>query len=153
MAKSNRDRVSEVMDALKAGLAPFVVREYARVYGNKLIAEINDTLTTGAYGGLASTSAEGAAREMDAQACLNAIQRRWEQVFKARLGKSERSYVGELQDARVAWAHQKPFTNDEAYRIVDTAMRLLEAVGAPEQAQIPRDIAQDLLRQIGRAHV
>jgi hypothetical protein len=146
MAKSNRDRVSEVMDALKAGLAPFVVREYARVYGNKLIAEINDALTTGVYGGLASTTAEGAAREMDAQACLNAIQRRWEQVFKTRLGKSERSYVGELQDARVAWAHQKPFTNDEAYRIVDTAMRLLEAVGAPEQAQIPRDIAQDLLR-------
>ncbi len=146
MAKSNRDRVSEVMDALKAGLAPFVVREFARVYGKNLIAEINDALTTGAYGGLASTTAEGAAREMDAQACLNAIQRRWEQVFRARLGKSERSYVGELQDARVAWAHQKPFTNDEAYRTVDTAMRLLEAVGAPEQAQIPREIAQDLLR-------
>jgi predicted AAA+ superfamily ATPase len=146
MAKSNRDRVSEVMDALKDGLAPYVVREYARVFGNRLIAEINDALTTGAYGGLASTTADGAVREMDVQACLNLMQRRWDQVFKTRLSKSERAYVGELQDARTAWAHQKPISNDDAHRAADTAARLLEAVGAPDQAKAVREVASDLLR-------
>ena len=32
MAKSNRDRISEIMDALKAGLGPYVLREYKMVY-------------------------------------------------------------------------------------------------------------------------
>lgn len=146
MAKSNRDRVSEVLDALKAGLAPYIVAEYTRTYGEKVIDEISDALTSGVYGGLAARTAEGAVKEMDVQACLNAMNRRWEQVFKVKLGKSERAYVNILSEVRNEWAHQKPLTNDRAYEAADNAKRLLEAVGAPEQAAICRDIANDLLR-------
>lgn len=146
MAKSNRERVSDVMDALKAGLAPFVVREYARVYGIKVIAEINDALTTGVYGGLASTTAEGAVRELDVQACLNLIQRRWDSVFKQRLSKADRGYANILFDVRNRWAHQEAFTNDAAYEAADNARRLLEAIGAPAQAEVCGVIAQELLR-------
>ena len=123
MAKSNRDRVGEVIDALKAGLGSFVVREYALTYGNRVIDELNTALTSGVYGGLISTSAEAAAREIDTQGCLNAMQRRWEQVFKAKLGKSERGYVNILSDVRNEWAHQSPFTNDQAYEAADIARR------------------------------
>lgn len=146
MAKSNRDRVSEVMDALKTGLGPFVVREYARVYGSRVIDELNAALTTGVYGGLISTTAEAAAREIDAQGCLNGMQRRWDQVFKARLGKSERGYVNILTDVRNEWAHQSAFTNDQAYEAADVARRLLEAIGDPTQAAVCSAIAQELLR-------
>lgn len=146
MAKSNRDRVSEVLDALKEGLGPYVVREFARVYGGKVIDEINNALTSGVYGGLASTTAEGAAREMDVQACLNAMQRRWEQVFKAKLGKSERGYVNILSDIRNEWAHQSAFTSDEAYEAADIARRLLEAISDPTHASVCSQIAQELLR-------
>jgi hypothetical protein len=48
--------------------------------------------------------------------------------------------------AQSVGAHQRPITNDEASRIADTATRLLEAVGAPKQAQVARDVAQELLR-------
>src|SRR5690606_22065671 len=106
MAKSNRDRVAEVMDLLKAGLAPYVVREYMQAFGKRVIEEMNTALTSGVYGGLAATTAEGAVRELDVHSCLNLMQRRWDQVFKTKLGKSERGYVNELSDVRNAWAHQ-----------------------------------------------
>jgi len=146
MAKSNRERVSEVMDALKDGLAPFIVSEFARVYKERVIREINEALTSGVYGGLASTTAEGAVREMDVQACLNLIARRWDQVFKTKLGKSERGYTNILSDVRNEWAHQSAFSNDQAYEAADIARRLLESIGAPPLAQVCRDIAQELLR-------
>lgn len=100
MAKSSRDRVSEVMDALKEGLAPFVVSEFARRYNTRVLDGINAALTSGVYGGLVALTAESAVRELDTQGCLNLITRRWEQVFKNKLGKSKRRYVGILSEIR-----------------------------------------------------
>ena len=74
------------------------------------------------------------------------MQRRWDQVFKAKLGKSERGYVNILGDIRNEWAHQSPFTNDQAYEAADIARRLLEAVGEPNSAATCGAIAQELLR-------
>ncbi|MFZ2878170.1 MAG: Swt1 family HEPN domain-containing protein, partial [Phototrophicaceae bacterium] len=146
MAKSNRDRVSEVLDALKAGLAPYIVTEYARVFKTTALAEISDALTSGVHGGLAANTAEDAVKEMDVQACLNTMSRRWEQVFKTQLGKSERGYVGILSDVRNEWAHQKGFTIDQAYEAASIATRLLEAVGAAKEAATCQTIATELLR-------
>jgi hypothetical protein len=147
MAKSNRDRVSEVMDALKEGLGPFVLREYKQIHkGARYLQEVELTLNSSAYSAPHLPDEATALTEVDVQGWLNLMVRQWNDVFKTRLGKAERSFVGELQEARNDWAHQKPFTNDEAYRIADTATRLLEAVGAPTQAQAARDIAQELLR-------
>ena len=146
MAKSNRDRVSEVIDALKAGLAPFVVREYATTYGGMVLAELNKALTTNNYGGITSTNVKDVIDEIDTQGCLNAMNRRWEEVFRLKLGKSERGYVNILSDIRNEWAHQSPFTNDQAYEAADIARRLLEAIGDPTHAGICSIIAQDLLR-------
>jgi hypothetical protein len=50
MATSNRDRVARVMDLLKEGLGPFVLREYKMVYkGSGYAREIDDALRTSAY--------------------------------------------------------------------------------------------------------
>ncbi len=146
MAKSNRDRVSEVMDALKEGLAPFVVREYAAAYGGMVLAELNNAIANNSYGGITSTNVKDAVAEIDTQGCLNAMNRRWEQVFKLKLGKSERGYANILTDIRNEWAHQNPFSNDQAYEAADIARRLLEAVGDPTSAAICAGIAQELLR-------
>src|SRR5690606_28129109 len=80
------------------------------------------------------------------QGWLNLMIRNWSDVFKTKLGHTERSYIGELLAARNNWAHQQAFTNDDAYRVADTATRLLEAIGAPKEAQVTKDIAQELLR-------
>ncbi len=147
MAKSNRDRVSEVMDALKEGLGPFVLREYKQIHkGARYLQEVELTLSTNTYSAPHLPDEAAALAQVDVQGWLNLMVRQWNDVFKTRLGKAERSFVGELQEARNDWAHQKSFTNDEAYRIADTAARLLDAIGAPKQAQLVRDIAQELLR-------
>ncbi|MCC6801844.1 MAG: DUF499 domain-containing protein [Anaerolineae bacterium] len=147
MAKSNRDRVGEVLDALKEGLGPFVLREYKQFHkGGRYLQEIELTLNSGAYSAPHLPDEAAALAKVDIQGWLNLMVRQWNDIFREKLGKSERSYVGELQDARNDWAHQKPFTNDEAYRAADTATRLLEAIGAPTHAQITREVAQELLR-------
>ena len=83
---------------------------------------------------------------IDTQGWLKLMWNHWNEVFREKLGNSERNYVSELMTARNDWAHQKSFTNEDGYRVADTATRLLEAVGAPNQAQTTRDIAQQLLR-------
>ena len=45
MAKSNRDRVSEIMDTLRSGLAPFILREFNATYGGVFLQEIELTMT------------------------------------------------------------------------------------------------------------
>src|SRR5271167_3885205 len=51
-------------------------------------------------------------------------------------GKAERTLVSELRDFRNRWAHQKPFTGDDAYRALDSTSRLLAAVSAPQAEEV-----------------
>src|ERR1700758_2488638 len=48
--------------------------------------------------------------------------------FDGLLSQVHKSYASELRDYRDAWAHNKPFTDDDAYRALDTGERLLVAV-------------------------
>ena len=38
------------------------------------------------------------------------IWQKWNEIFKEKLGQSERNYVSELMTARNDWAHQNAFT-------------------------------------------
>ena len=151
MAVSNRERVGQVMDWLKVGLGPFVLREYKMFYKNSYLREIDDALKTATYQlpeeALAAGDVEQALLEaIDTQGWLSLLWRRWNEVFHEKLGHVGRSYVSELIQARNDWAHQRSFTNDEAYRVADTAMLLLKAISAAEEAARVHEIAQDLLR-------
>ncbi len=148
MAKSNRDRIGEVMDALKGGLGPFALRELKLVYKRDVGREIAALLSSNAYEVPRAALESDAAllATIDTHGWLKVLWLRWNDVFQAKLGQTYRSYVNLLQNARNDWAHQKAFTNDEAYRIADLAAVLLEAVGAPKQAQSAREVAQELLR-------
>jgi hypothetical protein len=148
MALSNRERVGRVLEALTAGLAPFVVREYRMVYRGEFAHRIDAALTTRAYGLPAEALQDipTLLQHLDTQNVLNLMIRNWNEVFQEKLGHVGRSYAGELYNARVDWAHQKPFTNDEAYRVVDTASRLLKMVSAGELAAAVDKVGSDLLR-------
>jgi len=63
------------------------------------------------------------------------------------LGKSERSLVNELLGIRNSWAHQKPFSSDDAYRALDSAGRLLTAVSASEAHEVEK-MKMELLRGV-----
>lgn len=148
MAKSNRDRVSDVMDALKIGLAPFVIREFNAVYGKRLIDEIVATLgsSTRPLTMEDLRNVTSVVEVIDTQGWLKLIQFRWDEVFRAKLAQEHRSYVNELIAARNKWAHQEPFATDDAYRVADTATRLLQAVNAVDTASETQEIAYDLMR-------
>lgn len=135
MALSNRDRVGKALELLAQGLRPFFLREMHGALGDDWDTKLDVPGRAG--------SAEAEFR--DAYVLLKAMWDTWHQVFAKVLGHSERTLVSELRDVRNRWAHNEPFTTDDAYRALDSAQRLLAAVSAPEQAEIER-MKQELLR-------
>ncbi|MFQ5421273.1 MAG: DUF499 domain-containing protein, partial [Anaerolineae bacterium] len=148
MALSNRERVGRVLEALKSGLAPFVLREYRMTYRKHWTREIEAALSTTAYAmpREALKDVQALMAGLDIHNILNLMIRNWHDVFHQKLGHIGKSYTSELFNARNDWAHQKPFSNDTAYRVADTAGRLLKMVSAGTQAAQVEQIAQELLR-------
>lgn len=148
MALSNRERVGRVLEALTAGLSPYAVREYRMVYKGDFAREINAALTTNSFElpRDAFKDVGSLIAALDAHSTLMLMWRRWNEVFQDKLGHAGRSYTSELMAARNDWAHQKAFSNDEAYRVADTAKRLLQMISAAEMAVVVDKIAADLLR-------
>jgi len=136
------------MDLLKEGLGPFVLREYKMTYKKNYGREIFDALSTDRHQPPqeAFESEDSLLEYVDSHGWLNLMWWRWNDVFRDKLGHAERSYVSELLEARNQWAHQRAFSNEEAYRVADTARLLLKSVTAGEQAQAVQEIAQELLR-------
>lgn len=147
MAKSNRNRVETILMVLKEGLGPFVLREYKMVYRKDYLRELEATVSRDhRYDVDTFATEENVLGKLDAQAWLKAIMFQWHEVFKTKLGHSERSYVSELMDQRNKWGHQEAFTLDDAYRTADTATRLLKAINAARQAVSVEQIANELMR-------
>lgn len=149
MALSNKERVGRVLDAVAQGMAPFVLREYRMVYKGDAMRTIDAALTSYRYElpREAMQDFDALLPYLDTQNVLNLMLRNWQEVFQQKLAHIGRSYVGELYNARNEWAHSRSgFSADEAYRVADTAKRLLQMVSAGEQATVVDAIATDLLR-------
>ncbi|RMG75788.1 MAG: ATP-binding protein [Chloroflexi bacterium] len=149
MAKSNRERVGDVMDALRAGLGPFILREYKYVYrAADYLQQIEAALSSKSYTLPPLRTEEDALYEIDVQGWLQLMIYNWREVFSQKLGHVQRSYVSELLNARNDYAHQRPFLTEDAARVADTAERLLADVGATEEANICRNIRDELRRLV-----
>jgi hypothetical protein len=77
----------------------------------------------------------------DVAALLKLMWEGWNEVFGRTLGRAERSLVQELRDWRNKWAHQEPFSSDDADRALDR--RLGAAVrrgGQDEDGAAARDL-------------
>ncbi|TMQ78943.1 Swt1 family HEPN domain-containing protein [Candidatus Accumulibacter phosphatis] len=139
MAITNHERVGKALDLLKTGLLPFIERELKAKYGNGWAFEVKDVLSDTRFAAGKSESLQ------DVAASLVVMDRRWNEVFRQILGKSERSLVNELLGVRNAWAHQEPFSSDDAYRALDSADRLLSAVSAAQADDVDK-MKMELLR-------
>ena len=132
MAKSNRERVDEVMDAVREGIGPFVLRCYKAKYTGRYLQEMElDLYNMNRAKHLPDEKT--ALAELDVQRCLNLMQRKWNEAFRHILGQSERNYVHELRQIRNRRSHEtsaNAFTNEDARRVADTALRLLKAIDA-----------------------
>ncbi|MFW8120607.1 Swt1 family HEPN domain-containing protein, partial [Klebsiella pneumoniae] len=83
--------------------------------------------------------------QWDSAALLKVMWEGWNVVFRQTLGHAERSLVSELRTWRNKWAHQEAFSTDDAYRVLDSAERLLTAISAPQAEDLAR-MKQELLR-------
>jgi predicted AAA+ superfamily ATPase len=130
MAITNHERVTRAMEWLRSGLAPYVEREIKGAVdaGNKLYA-LEKLIEDPNYAGKPIT-------EWDAAFLLRAMAESWNEVFSQTLGKAERNLVFELRNHRNDWAHQKQFSSDDVYRVMDSVERLLKSVSAPESAKV-----------------
>ncbi len=139
MAITNHDRVGKALDLLKEGLKPFVERELKARLGDEWAHQIRELLSDTRLGAGKHDSLG------DVAVLLVVMDRQWGDVFRRILGKTERSLVNELLAVRHGWAHQETFSSDDAYRALDSANRLLEAVSAPESEQLEK-MKNELLR-------
>lgn len=129
MAASNRERVGRVLELLNEGLQPFVERELKAAYGEPWQGVTVGYLEDAKDGGI----------HWETSGLLRLMWDQWNDVFRKTLGHAERSLVSELRDTRNRWAHQEPFTLDDAYRAMDSVERLLTAVSAPQAADAQRE--------------
>ena len=117
MAITNQERVGKAMELLRAGLAPFVEREFNNLHQ----AQAADAARR--YLGDDRTVGKKPLAEWDVAALLKLMWEAWNEVFGRTLGRAERSLVQELRDCRNKWAHQEPFSSDDADRALDSMAR------------------------------
>src|SRR3990170_2114122 len=139
MAITNHERVGKALDLLKAGLGPFVEREFKSLYKGQALAEAQKMMTS------ERLDANRAFAAWDTAVLLRLMWEAWNDVFRRTLGQAERTLVSELRDVRNRWAHQEPFSTDDAYRALDSAGRLLTAISAPQADEIEKT-KMELLR-------
>ena len=133
MAITNQDRVGKAMDLLRQGLAPFVereVQEKVRVGAVKM-----DTVRRFSED---PTLASKPIAQWDVAGLLKLMWETWNDVFRSTLGASERNLVSELRGWRNKWAHQERYSSRDAERALDSAVRLLTAISAPEAEEIDK---------------
>lgn len=131
MTSANRAQVERSLDLLRRGLAPFIERELRRAVEER--RQDADFLRTVAA---SARQMDIPLAQWDAAALLRTMWDLWTPVFRFVLGFAERCLVAELRTHRNNWAHRRPFSDDNAYRAVDSAARLLAAVSAPEAVEL-----------------
>src|SRR6266581_1929227 len=143
MAITNHERVGKSLEILNAGIMPFFERELHAQLGDdwqkKVAAQSDERLF--------DTKRQTELIQWDTHRLLSVMWNYWNDVFGRTLGHAERSLVSELRDIRNKWAHQEPFSSDDADRALDSAERLLTAVSALQADEV-RKVKMELRRTI-----
>lgn len=127
---SNSERVGKALELLKENLGLYVEREMENAYPGEAREKVAQVLDEDAIFGGKPIS------ELDTAGLLKLMWDSWNEVFRATLGFAERSLVSELRDVRNKWAHQQPFSSDDAYRALDSTERLLTAISSPQADEV-----------------
>jgi hypothetical protein len=124
----------------KRAIAPFVERELQAQYGKYWITRVTQAGQT-----ISVWSGDEDEPHLDVALLLRLMWEQWNDIFRKTLGHTERSLVSELREVRNKWAHQTPFSSDDAHRALDSAERLLTAISAPQAAEVEK-MKMELLR-------
>jgi hypothetical protein len=141
MATSNRDRVGRAFERLAEALDEFISTTVALAVpeGQNWTALLAARDAAKGISGKAYDRGDVQTQlRMLTENVTGQLQPGW-YPFDEKLSRSEKSLASELRETRNDWAHMKPFSADDAYRALDTAERLLRAIGAPADADAVRD--------------
>lgn len=141
MALSNRDRIGQMFELAAPAFDTFLTT----VLGPELPEGKDWTFLLAAKDAKNGITGKTYARK-DPQAQLRLLTENiphqvkpgW-YPFDGHLSPGQRGWAGELRDVRNDWAHNGSFSDDDAYRALDTAERLINAIGA---AGVADQIAQ-----------
>lgn len=131
------DAVGQALKLLADALASFVEQRMLAVRGPNWF----DAFSGQSYG-------PGYERALkDPRFLLKVMVTEWD-AFSPPLSRTERNLVFELRDTGNRWAHNEPFTRDDADRAFDSVERLLRPfdTGAADRARRARD---ELRRRVG----
>ncbi len=109
------------MDLLGVALAPYVDRRMTKksTMGGNWVAQY-----------------QGENLKSDASALISVVLDHWQTVFRDELKSTGRNLIGEARDWRNKWAHQEPFSHDDAYRALDSVERLLAMIDAAQASEV-----------------
>src|SRR5215218_423343 len=148
MAISNRDRIGKMFDLLAPALDNFIARAVA--------SELPEGASWSALVAMKDEKKGIEGKEydrLDPQVQLRMLTENIPHTLKAgwypfddAIGRVGQGYSKELREARNDWAHNKSFSDDDAYRCLDTAERLLDTIGAPSVADEVKAIRLGLRR-------
>ncbi len=138
--RSNAETVGFALETLTAELGPYIERELARVRGESWEEHVSRGVPR-----TADEASDGTRFVWDAHSVLLLMWDQWNDVFRQKLGFTERSLVSELREVRNRWAHQEQFDFDDTYRCLDSVSRLLRAVSDEENKPIEEQ-KQDVLQ-------
>lgn len=141
MGTTNRVSVTKALDLLRDGMAPWVEREI-RIHSHGVPLDRIRRYTDD------PRLADKPISDWDVAALLRLMSDTWNEVFRDALGHTGRSLVSELREWRNDWAHQASFSDEDAYRVLDSVERLLTAVGAETEPDSVGAMKGDVLRRI-----
>ncbi len=137
MATSNRDRIGKMFELLAPALDDFIARSVAP----RLPEEASSWTALVAVKDKSKGAAGKEYHRLDPQVQLRMLTENIPHHFKTgwypfddAIGHVGQGYSKELREARNEWAHNKSFSDDDALRYLDTAERLLVAIGSPSVA-------------------
>ena len=148
MAISNRDRVGQMFDAVGPALNEFITRvlsaELPAGHSWTQLVALRDQ-QNGITGKTYEPGDPQVQLRMLTENIPHQVKAGW-RPFEGQLSAVQRSYASELRDARNGWAHNRSFSDDDAYRVLDTAERLLTGISSPEAAEKVKRIRLNLRR-------
>jgi hypothetical protein len=128
---NNRDYVARALELTGQGLAPFVTEVLSAVLPESTpwtsLLEARDR---------ANGIRDKVYTRNDLQAMLRVVTERMGNLgypFADRLSREGQRLASELREVRNNWAHSAEFSDEDTYRVVDSSVRLLRAVGAEAQ--------------------
>ena len=148
MAMSNRDRVGRMFELLAPPLDAFISSAVAPAVkeGSSWVSlvELKDK-KKGMEGRDYHRLDPQLQLRMLTENIPGSVKQGW-YPFDDAVGRVGQGYAKELRETRNEWAHNKSFSDDDAYRCLDTAERLLTSIGAPSVADEVKAIRLGLRR-------